>query len=150
VLRGWRIAKRRHAVYDGTGASLVGGRWNSPGRSVIYAADTYAGAILEILAHALRPRTLPGPHHAVSIDIPDEVIEVLEPHDLPGWDAKGSAGARQFGDRWLADERTAVLIVPALASRPVGRNLLINPSHAHFGRIKTSAAFDVPWDERLF
>ena len=51
-LRAYRIADRRHKIFDGQGASLLGGRWNSPGRRVIYAAETYAGAMLEALVHA--------------------------------------------------------------------------------------------------
>jgi RES domain-containing protein len=31
---------------------LHGARWNSPERRVVYAAETYAGALLEILVHA--------------------------------------------------------------------------------------------------
>jgi RES domain-containing protein len=31
---------------------LNGGRWNSAGKRVIYAAQTYAGALLEVLVHA--------------------------------------------------------------------------------------------------
>jgi RES domain-containing protein len=146
----WRIAKKRHAVYDGTGAMRVGARWNSPGRAVIYAADTFAGAILEILAHALRPRTLPGRHHAVRIDVPEPLVEVLDPASLPGWEAKNSAPALQFGDRWLDEQRSAVLLVPSVPSRPVGRTVLINPAHTDAARLVVSKAFDVPWDERLF
>jgi RES domain-containing protein len=146
----WRVAKKRHPPFDATGALLHGGRWSSPGRAVIHAADTFAGALLEILAHALRPRTLPGPHHAVRIDIPDGLIEVLDPDDLPGWDAKGSPEAVRFGDAWLAELRSPVLSVPAVPSRPIGRLHLINPLHPHAARIAVSAPFDVPWDERLF
>lgn len=146
----WRITKQRHPVYDGTGAMRVGGRWNSAGRPVIYAADTFAGAILEILAHALRPRTLPGPHHAVRIDVPDELVEALDPDALPGWDSKGSPEALQFGDRWLGEQRSVVLVVPAVPSRPVGRSVLINPLHPEADRIAISETFAVPWDERLF
>src|SRR3954447_6193572 len=51
-LRAFRIADMRHTIFDGTGAMLHGARWNSPGRRVIYAAETYAGALLEILVHA--------------------------------------------------------------------------------------------------
>ena len=39
-------------THDGSGAMLHGARWNSPGRRVIYASENYAGALLEILAHA--------------------------------------------------------------------------------------------------
>lgn len=146
----WRITKVRHPPYDGTGALLYGSRWNSPGRPLIYAADSFAGAILEILAHALRPRTLPGPHHAVRIDIPDEVVESLAPDALPGWESKGSPEALAFGNQWLREERSAALVVPAVPPRPVGRNVLINPAHPDAGRIVVSDPFAVPWDERLF
>lgn len=146
----WRVAKKRHTVYDGSGAMRVGGRWNSPGRPVIYAADTFAGAILELLAHSLKPRTLPGPHHAARLDVPDGSVEVLGPDDLPGWESKGSPEALAFGDRWLEEARSAVLVVPSVPSRPIGRILLINPRHPAAGRIRVSAPFDLPWDERLF
>ena len=87
----------------------------------MYASDSYAGAILEILAHALRPRTLPGPHHAMRVDIPDEVVESLAPEQLPGWDSRESPEARAFGDRWLHEERSAVLAVPSLPAPSVAR-----------------------------
>ena len=150
MLVAWRACKRKYDPYDGTGAELAGGRWNSPGRPVIYAADSFAGALLEILAHSARPRTLPGPHHAISIEIPDGLIERLEPGDLAGWHLRDSASARGFGDAWLDAARSAVLVVPALPSRPVGRAVLVNPRHPAAGRITRGRPFAVPWDERLF
>ncbi len=48
----FRIADKRFPIFDGTGARLVGGRWNSPGKAVIYAAETFAGAVLEVLVHS--------------------------------------------------------------------------------------------------
>ncbi|HEV2149487.1 MAG TPA: RES domain-containing protein [Longimicrobiaceae bacterium] len=146
----WRICKARLTPFDGTGAMLRGARWNSAGRPVVYAADSLAGAILEVLAHALRPRTLPGPHHAVRIEVPDALVEILDPAALPGWETKGSPEARSYGDRWLAEARSAVLTVPAVPARPVGRNVLVNPEHPDAVRITVSEPFGVPWDERLF
>lgn len=146
----WRVCKARFPPFDGTGAMLRGARWNSRGRPVVYAADTFAGALLEILAHALRPRTLPGPHHAVRIEVPDALVETLDPAAIPGWEAKGSPQARAFGDRWLEEARSAALVVPAVPCRPVGTNVLVNPEHPDAGRIVVSEPFDVPWDERLF
>ncbi len=146
----WRVCKERHPPYDGTGAMLAGGRWSSPGHAAIYASDSYAGALLEILAHALRPRTLPGPHHAIRIEIPDALIEQLDPDALPGWDVKGSPGARRFGDRWLKEARTPALVVPSVPGRPVGRTVIINPAHPAAASIEVGSPFHVPWDERLF
>lgn len=146
----WRVCKTRHAPFDGTGAMLRGARWDSAGRPVVYAADSFAGAILEILAHASYPRTLPGPHHAIRIDVPDELVEVLAADALPGWDLVESTEAREFGDRWLAEARTVALRVPSVPARPVGGNVLVNPAHPDVARITVSAPFPVPWDERLF
>jgi RES domain-containing protein len=150
MLVAWRVTKLRHVPYDGTGARLHGARWNAPGRPVIYAADSYAGAILEILAHALRPRTLPGRHHGIRIEIPDELVARIEGRSVPGWDERESLAARAAGERWLEHGRSAVLVVPALPARPHGRNILINPRHPDADRIVVSRPFPVPWDERLF
>jgi RES domain-containing protein len=57
---------------------------------------------------------------------------------------------RQHGDLWLEERRSAVLIVPAVTERPVGRNLLINPDHPDAGRIQVAEPFPVPWDDRIF
>jgi RES domain-containing protein len=146
----WRITKTRHHPYDGGGAMLVGGRWNSPGSAVIYAADSFAGSLLEILVNAARPRTLPGPHHAVRIQIPEDIIEEAAVAAVSDWDVPGSPGAVACGVRWLRERRSAVLDVPALPSRPVGRTLVINPVHPDAGAITVSEPFTVPWDERLF
>lgn len=150
MLVAWRICKTRHPPFDATGARLRGARWNSPGHAVIYAADSFAGALLELLAHALRPRTLPGPHHAVRIEIPDDAVEALDPAALPGWEERDSPAARDFGDHWLREARSAALLVPSLPSRPVGRTVLIAPAHRDHARITVSPPFAVPWDERLF
>jgi RES domain-containing protein len=58
--------------------------------------------------------------------------------------------ALAIGDGWLKEQRTAALVVPAVPSRPIGRNVLINPEHPDVGKIAVSDAFIVPWDERLF
>jgi RES domain-containing protein len=147
----YRTTKARHPVYDGTGAALVGGRWNSPGRTVIYCADSFAGTILEILAHANRPLRVPGPHHAAPIDIPADLpVEILDEADLPGWNDDDGAVSRDFGDRWIAEARTAVLSVPAATARPFGRNLVINPAHPDAARIGVGVSVPVEWDERIF
>ena len=151
ALVAWRVCKVAYAPLDGTGALLRGGRWHSAGRPVVYAADSYAGAILEILAHVLRPRTLPGAHHAARLEIPDELVAVIDSAALPsGWDARGSPEARQLGDEWLTAGRSAVLVVPSIPARPIGRTVCIDPAHPDAVRITVGDPFPVPWDDRLF
>ena len=146
----YRVVKKRHRIYDPSGAIAVGGRWTSPGRAVIYAAEHYATAILEVLVHRGRV-SLPGAHHAAAISLPDDLrIERFDPTAHPGWDIEGSPVARAFGDAWFADRRTSVLAVPSVPGQPAEWNYLIDPSHPDAGRIHPLAPFDVVWDGRLF
>lgn len=149
-MRAFRIADRRFPIFDGTGARLVGGRWHSPGRPVIYAAETFAGAVLEVLVHANLGR-VPRTHAVVEIAIPDAIaIEIVAPEELPGWDAEDQVVSRAYGDRWLEKGRTAVLLVPSIITRWREHNVLLNPEHRAFKGITASKPQDVRWDERLF
>ncbi len=147
-LRAFRVADGRHAVFDGNGAAVYGGRWNSPGRRVIYGAETYAGALLEILAHANIGR-IPKNQVYIEIHVPDGVpIEVLDAGDLPGWDAADLEASRAYGDAWYDQGRTAVLLVPSVVTR-IERNVLINQDHPDFARVSATEPVRVAWDARL-
>ncbi|MGA7413512.1 MAG: RES domain-containing protein [Bryobacteraceae bacterium] len=149
-MRAFRIADRRFPIFDGTGARLIGGRWNSPGRSVIYAAETYAGALLEVLVHSNLGR-VPKTHAVIEISIPDPIaVESLDGLSLPGWDAEDQIASRAFGDEWLDTRRSPVLFVPSAILRGREHNALTNPEHPDFPRIRVSAPQDVQWDKRLF
>ena len=146
----YRIAKRRHPLYDVTGAVRVGGRWTSPGIPVIYAAEHYATALLEILVHHGRV-ALPGAHHALSIFLPDDLrVERFDPRGNAGWELEGSSVARRYGDAWFAAARTPVLAVPSVPGYPAEWNLLVNPAHPEAARIRPLESFDIVWDGRLF
>ncbi|HEX6370481.1 MAG TPA: RES domain-containing protein [Longimicrobium sp.] len=147
----YRVCKVRYPVFDGTGAEIAGGRWNSRGRPLIYCADSFAGSLLEILVHANAPVALPGAHHCARAFAEDDIaVEVLEEADLPGWDDEDAVVSRSFGDRWLEEQRTAILSVPAATARPYGRNLLLNPAHPDYDRIVRESEVPVHWDVRLF
>ncbi|MEA3120822.1 MAG: hypothetical protein QOH33_363 [Paraburkholderia sp.] len=149
-MRIYRIADRRHPVWDGTGALLIGGRFNSPGRAVIYGATTFAGAMLELLVHA-RIGKVPRTHVVATAEVPDEVsIERADAASLPaGWDSPDSEVAQAFGDRWIVEQRTAVLLVPSVVAREEW-NALVNPAHPLAPRIVVGEPRAVVWDERLF
>lgn len=146
----WRIADGRFDPFSPVGASLVGGRWNSPGLGVIYASRSYAGAMLECLAHAGIGR-VPRTHVAVEIAIAEAIaVERPDESGLPaGWDHADLRVARAFGDAWIRELRTAVLVVPSVVARREG-NVLINPRHPDFSNIVASAPEPVVWDARLF
>jgi RES domain-containing protein len=147
-LRAWRIADIRHPIYDGTGALLYGARWNSPGHAVIYASASYACAMLERLAHS-GTGGIPKSHHCIIIDIPAVHIEEITASDVPGWDRADFTGSRAYGDRWLLEKRTAVLVVPSVVARG-DCNVLIHAAHADFRKITHTRPDPVIWDRRLF
>lgn len=146
----YRIADSRHPIFDATGAMLHGGRWNSPGSRVIYAAETFAGALLEILVHA-NVGAIPRHHRAVRIEIPDSMrVESVAAEQVPGWEAEDMAASRAFGDAWLLAKRTAVLRVPSVVTAGRECNVVINADDVEFGLIHAGEPEVVIWDRRLF
>jgi len=146
----FRIADQRHPIFDPMGAFLYGGRWNSVGKRVIYAAQTYAGALLEVLVHA-NLGVIPKTQAAVEIQIPDDVaMESVAHADVDGWASDDITASRRIGDLWLDERRTAALLVPSVALQGREKNVLINPDHPDFARIVASAPESVVWDPRLF
>lgn len=117
---------------------------------VIYASRSYAGAMLECLAHAGIGR-VPRTHVAVEIAIAEALA--VERHDessLPaGWDHADLRVARAVGDAWIRELRTVVLVVPSVVARREG-NVLINSQHPDFSGIIAGAPEPVVWDARLF
>lgn len=146
----WRIADGRFDPFSALGASLVDGRWNSPGFGVTYASRSYAGAMLECLARAGIGR-VPRTHVAIELTI--AATATLEQHDettLPdAWDHADLHVARAFGNAWIRERRTAVLLVPSVVARRE-LNVLINPQHPDFGKILAGTPEPVVWDARLF
>lgn len=146
----FRIGDSRHPLWDGTGAAMVGGRWNSPGRPAIYGSLSYACSMLEILVHANIGR-IPMTHCYVVADVPENVpIERFDTQALPlGWDGDDPSIARRFGDQWLADGKSAVLVVPSVVAK-LEWNAVINPLHPAAGQLAVSQSKKVIWDQRLF
>jgi RES domain-containing protein len=147
--RAFRIADRRHALFDGAGAFLKGARWNSPGKMIIYAAETYAGALLEILVHA-NFDALPNSLAWIELLIPEMAdIEEISCEDVPDWNARTSSDAQKYGDSWYDQQRTPVLLVPSVVTAGVEHNVLINQRHPGFVDIHPSEPREVIWDKRF-
>src|SRR5258708_3685634 len=108
----YRIVRAGLPAFAGGGAHRWGGRWTSPGRSVIHAAESYSLAILENLLH-FNLGELPPHLVVVRLEIPAEVSrQILEAGQLPGWDGPvPNPVSRARGDRWYDEQRSAVLIV---------------------------------------
>ena len=54
-----------------------------------------------------------------------------------------------FGDQWLKEARSAVLLVPSVVVR-LEWNALVNPVHPDAAKLTISTPEKVVWDKRLF
>jgi RES domain-containing protein len=142
----YRIAAFRYRIFDATGAALYGGRWNSAGIPVIYTSTSLALARLEKLVQLDDLELIPEGLGQVEIDVPHAAsIERFEKKIVP----KRIAESRRFGDSWVREKRSLVLLVPSIASDG-DWNAIINPAHQHFKLLRTSRVKKVVWDSRLF
>ncbi|MGH8242608.1 MAG: RES family NAD+ phosphorylase [Steroidobacteraceae bacterium] len=147
-MRFYRIADSRHSPESGEGARLHGGRWNSPGRAVIYACETMTGAMLEKLVHT--NGRMPKHQVGVTYEAPNALKAIsLEPEALPGWDKPDMVASRAAGDAWLTAGESAILRVPSVVFS-VERNVLLNPAHGDFSKVRVVSVEPVRWDDRLF
>ena len=77
-MRAWRICRDAYADLTGEGARLWGGRWNSPGRPLVYAADSAALAVLEVRVHLdLNFDLLPADYVLLTLDLGTASIETV-------------------------------------------------------------------------
>lgn len=148
-LRAFRLSRRRYAALDGAGARRAGGRWSSVGVSAVYAAESISLAALELLVN-LGSEEIPEDLVTTVLDIPEELVERLDPQDLPGdWRATPAPAALQaLGDEWIRRGNNAVLSVPS-AVVPTERNYALNPVHPDFGRIRVGRSEAFRLDPRL-
>jgi RES domain-containing protein len=116
---------------------------------MIYASETYMGALLEKLAHA-NIGVVPKHQAWIRIDFPEGLrIAFVADEDVPGWE-DDIAVSRGYGDRWISGGESVALVVPGIVARPHQRNVLFTPSLADFGRLRATEPAAVRWDERLF
>ena len=140
----YRLHGRRYDPLDGTGAALVGGRWNPLGVPMVYASYAYEGALLEQLVHAGIGR-LPSERVASRIVLPDDCqVPSLDVERNPDW--RDEIRSREIGEAWVESERSLALVVPSFVARPWARNVVINPRHPDFGRVVVAQALDVVWN----
>jgi RES domain-containing protein len=145
----WRFT--RHLALDGRGGLLASARWHSRGRAILYCAPNPATALLEVLVHsAVRDVQAFGGFHFVKLDLPDDVgIESVQEGQLPPDWSRRIDLTRDWGDRWLREERSAALFVRSVLV-PETYNSLVNPRHAEASRLQQIAVFPYPLDARLF
>ena len=151
-VKGWRIIKRALAerAFTGEGARLYGGRWNSPGKPVVYLGGSPGIAALEVLVHNARPALLRTAFVIIEVTLPLGSVLDLDVTDLPdGWnDPNDQSLSAEIGDAWLESRSSLALRVPS-AVLPLERNMVVNVQHPLFGDVTTSTPQAFAFDPRL-
>ena len=137
------------AAFSGDGAKKFGGRWNSAGVAVVYAASHRSLSMLEILVHLSGRSALPG-YVTFPLRFDESMVEDVALADLPqGWDAEPVQRASMaIGDAWVKAAARPVLAVPS-AVVPEETNYILNPNHAAFRSITIGRSSPCRFDPRL-
>ena len=151
MLSVWRITKKKDAgsAFTGEGARLYGGRWNTPGTALVYAAQSQALAVLEMLVHLDSTRILKA-YLLFEVSVPEPIVQHIDLTALPkNWKADPPPiGVRALGDTWAASGSAAVLQVPSVIV-PGESNFLLNPHHPDFRRLHIGKPISFQFDPRL-
>ena len=103
----FRIVKRRHAnhAFNGEGARLAGGRWNSAGLRAVYLSSTLSLAAMETFVH-LGEDVARLDYVYFEVEIPTAVLIVPLTVKPKGWrNEPPSSASMRVGDRWLLARR---------------------------------------------
>jgi len=149
----FRLARQKYkALLSGEGASLYGARWNSVGTKIIYTASNRALAMAELLVH-LNLFEVPNDFFMLNIRIPDKAPQLkISATDLPPyWNSPidYTHATQSIGDSFIRTNSSLVLLVPSAVVKG-DYNVLINPFHKLFKKVKIEETVRFPFDERLF
>jgi RES domain-containing protein len=151
VLTAWRIVKATHEIsaFDGEGARVFGGRWNSPGAPVVYTAESAALATLEMLVHLGKSAMLPEYILMSCTFHPSRVLRLGRERLPANWRAYPAPAELQLvGNAWIKSSVSAVLEIPN-AIVPHESNYLLNPRHADFASVEVGPPQPFEMDLRL-
>ncbi len=147
----WRLTKTKFVSdpLNGDGARLYGGRWNSPGVSVVYFAESVSLAILEVLVHVEATRILES-YSLVRIDFEQSYVRTMAVNELPhSWANYPAPGEVQaIGNAWVEASESLLLKVPSTIV-PFEHIFLLNPAHPDRGAISVANPFPFRLDPRL-
>ncbi len=133
---------------SGTGAKLVGSRWNSKGVAMLYTAEHISLAVLEMLVNT-NFKDYDSPLDLMHIEIPSQNISEISLLKLKNnW--KDDFGFTRFiGDEFIKQQQSLLLKVPSVIVNEEC-NYIANPEHPDFKKIKIIKTKSFWPDKRLF
>lgn len=148
----YRLAREKFAgELSGKGAAIKGARWNSIGAELIYTAANRSLAMAEVAVH-LTLATVPDDYMMVSVFIPDDIsLTEIDETALPEYwnNFPHHPSSQAFGDQFITENKSCILKIPSAVTKG-DFNLLINPNHPEFKKIRIIAMEKFPFDKRIF
>ena len=147
----WRLfpERFRNTAFTGVGGLYAASRWNHLGAAMVYTATSRALAALEFFVN-LEPNEAPDELLLAEATVPDEFIEQLNVSLLPAdWRELNNEACRDLGSGWAGSGRSLALQVPSAVVEG-DWNVLLNPRHAEFGRVRIAEPRPFRYDERMF
>ena len=134
---------------SGTGAKLLGGRWNSRGMPILYTSGHISLALVEMLVNT-QFKDYIIPLDLLSIQLPEniEFAEISFKKLKTNW-VKDFEYTRFMGDEFLKDKQSLLLKIPSAVIHEE-HNFLVNPLHPDFKKVKIVKTRSFKTDERLF
>ena len=152
----WRVVKTKYATsaFDGYGALVNGGRWNSVGLSAVYLAESPALAVLEIMAHLDKSALIPA-FTIFEVRFDEKYVTEVASEDLPAkwFKVPRHKGCEAIGDVWLRAGTTPLLHVPSVLllvdGIPQHSNYILSPNHPKRSELKIGPPLPLNIDSRL-
>ena len=117
---------------------------------MVYTSPSLALATVETFVH-LEPNLRPDDLVSIAAEMPDDIAsERLDLKSLSRkWYELRDESLRTFGDRWIRTGKTLALQVPSAAIRGEW-NVLLNPEHSDFRKLKIEKPKPFEFDLRMF
>ena len=143
----WRISAYPGLL--GVGGHFVDGRWHTMKRSVIYAAEHPALAMVEVMVHMrLSLTNIPLTLNLIRIDILGGATQSAA-FALPGGWQVNEPTSQALGNSWF-DSNMALLVPVPSAILASSMNYLINPNHPEATTHLTEALVEPFWFDKRF
>jgi RES domain-containing protein len=131
---------------NGAGAKKYGGRWNPIDYAMLYASTHISLSALEVLVHNESKYFLPE-FVLMHIKLPETNVKVLKASALKKNWMHDIDYTKDIGRDFL-NSNLLIMQVPSIVITQE-YNVLINPNHPLFGRVKILETELFKWDKRL-
>ena len=135
---------------SGKGAKLYGGRWNRIGIASLYTGSYRSLALLEMSVHLQSKEAFALPYSFACIEIEDKEIFTVPDKMLPQKWNHSLSYEQNFSltDYLFTQKNVLAFSVPSVIIHEE-KNIIINPLHPAFSKVKLIKTEKIRLDERL-